>query len=212
MNRVRKIAFEEHYTAPGFAEYSARRSSSTSARPGRRPRRTADRLRRHPAARDGCGRHRLRHPVADGPRGAGRDGSGGGRATCPGEQRLPRRAGRAASDPLRRLRALGDARSGAGGRRTRARRRAARLQGGAGQRPHPRHLLRRHRLRPLLGAHAGTRRAALPASDRSRMSCRRPTRGHPELVGATWGWGVETATHALRLLFGGVFDRFPGSP
>jgi 2,3-dihydroxybenzoate decarboxylase len=33
--------------------------------------------------------------------------------------------------------------------------------------------------------------------------------GHPELSGATWGWGVETATHALRLLFGGVFDRFP---
>ena len=34
--------------------------------------------------------------------------------------------------------------------------------------------------------------------------------GHPELVGACWGWGVETATHALRLLFGGVFDRYPG--
>jgi 2,3-dihydroxybenzoate decarboxylase len=33
--------------------------------------------------------------------------------------------------------------------------------------------------------------------------------GHPELHGATWGWGVETGTHALRLLFGGVFDRFP---
>lgn len=33
--------------------------------------------------------------------------------------------------------------------------------------------------------------------------------GHPELCGATWGWGVETGTHALRLLFGGVFDRFP---
>ena len=33
--------------------------------------------------------------------------------------------------------------------------------------------------------------------------------GHPELQGAAWGWGVETATHALRLLFGGVFDRFP---
>ncbi len=32
---------------------------------------------------------------------------------------------------------------------------------------------------------------------------------HPELAGATWGWGVETGTHALRLLFGGVFDRFP---
>lgn len=34
--------------------------------------------------------------------------------------------------------------------------------------------------------------------------------GHPELQGAVWGWGVETATHCLRLLFGGVFDRFPG--
>ncbi|HEY0296402.1 MAG TPA: amidohydrolase family protein [Bordetella sp.] len=33
--------------------------------------------------------------------------------------------------------------------------------------------------------------------------------GHPELTGAIWGWGVETGTHALRLLFGGVFDRFP---
>jgi len=33
--------------------------------------------------------------------------------------------------------------------------------------------------------------------------------GHPELNGATWGWGVETGTHALRLLFGGIFDRFP---
>src|SRR5690606_36305490 len=34
--------------------------------------------------------------------------------------------------------------------------------------------------------------------------------GHPELLGATWGWGVECGSHALRLLFGGVFDRFPG--
>lgn len=41
------------------------------------------------------------------------------------------------------------------------------------------------------------------------MWFRRPIR-HPELVGACWGWGVETATHALRLLFGGVFDRYPG--
>lgn len=31
----------------------------------------------------------------------------------------------------------------------------------------------------------------------------------PELAGAVWGWGVETASHALRLLFSGVFDRFP---
>jgi len=33
--------------------------------------------------------------------------------------------------------------------------------------------------------------------------------GVPVLQGAIWGWGVETAGHALRLLFGGVFDRFP---
>ncbi|MDA9491884.1 amidohydrolase family protein [Bradyrhizobium sp. CCBAU 11361] len=33
--------------------------------------------------------------------------------------------------------------------------------------------------------------------------------GHPELTAAAWGWGVETGTHALRLLFGGVFDRYP---
>ena len=33
--------------------------------------------------------------------------------------------------------------------------------------------------------------------------------GHPELLGATWSWTVETASHALRLVFGGVFDRFP---
>lgn len=32
---------------------------------------------------------------------------------------------------------------------------------------------------------------------------------YPVLQGATWGWQVETASHALRLLFGGVFDRFP---
>jgi 2,3-dihydroxybenzoate decarboxylase len=33
--------------------------------------------------------------------------------------------------------------------------------------------------------------------------------GRPELLGATWSWTMETATHALRLVFGGVFDRHP---
>jgi 2,3-dihydroxybenzoate decarboxylase len=32
---------------------------------------------------------------------------------------------------------------------------------------------------------------------------------YKELTRATWGWGVETGTHALRMIFGGVFDRFP---
>jgi 2,3-dihydroxybenzoate decarboxylase len=28
---------------------------------------------------------------------------------------------------------------------------------------------------------------------------------------ATWEWTLETGTHALRLVFGGTFDRFPGA-
>lgn len=34
--------------------------------------------------------------------------------------------------------------------------------------------------------------------------------GHPELMGAVWSFTVETATHALRLMTSGLFDRFPG--
>jgi 2,3-dihydroxybenzoate decarboxylase len=34
-------------------------------------------------------------------------------------------------------------------------------------------------------------------------------KGYPELWGAMWGWTPETATHILRLILGGVFDRFP---
>jgi predicted TIM-barrel fold metal-dependent hydrolase len=30
------------------------------------------------------------------------------------------------------------------------------------------------------------------------------------LAAAAWGWHVETATHVLRLILGGAFDRFPG--
>ena len=33
--------------------------------------------------------------------------------------------------------------------------------------------------------------------------------GHPELIGPMWSWGTDTASHALRLIFGGVFDQFP---
>ena len=34
---------------------------------------------------------------------------------------------------------------------------------------------------------------------------------HSELWGPVWSWGVETATHALRLVFAGVFARHPGA-
>lgn len=33
--------------------------------------------------------------------------------------------------------------------------------------------------------------------------------GHPGLWGPFWSWGVETGTHALRLVLAGVFERYP---
>jgi 2,3-dihydroxybenzoate decarboxylase len=35
--------------------------------------------------------------------------------------------------------------------------------------------------------------------------------GHERLRRATWEWGFETGSHVLRLVFGGLFDRFPGA-
>ncbi len=33
--------------------------------------------------------------------------------------------------------------------------------------------------------------------------------GYPEMAGPAWAWNAETAGHTLRLIYGGVFDRFP---
>ena len=33
--------------------------------------------------------------------------------------------------------------------------------------------------------------------------------GHPWLLGSVWAFGVETATHALRLMTCGLFDKYP---
>jgi 2,3-dihydroxybenzoate decarboxylase len=35
--------------------------------------------------------------------------------------------------------------------------------------------------------------------------------GRPELYGATWSWAAETGGHALRVIYGGVFDRHPSA-
>jgi 2,3-dihydroxybenzoate decarboxylase len=40
-------------------------------------------------------------------------------------------------------------------------------------------------------------------------SQRRIYEGYPALVSSAWGFGVETATHTLRLIMSGLFDRFP---
>jgi 2,3-dihydroxybenzoate decarboxylase len=34
--------------------------------------------------------------------------------------------------------------------------------------------------------------------------------GHAQLLGATWGFAPETATHALRIVHSGLLDRLPG--
>jgi 2,3-dihydroxybenzoate decarboxylase len=34
-------------------------------------------------------------------------------------------------------------------------------------------------------------------------------KGYDALLGAAWGFGFETATHAVRLILSGLFDRFP---
>lgn len=34
-------------------------------------------------------------------------------------------------------------------------------------------------------------------------------KGHPWLEGAAWAFGVETATHTLRLMCSGIFDKYP---
>ena len=36
-----------------------------------------------------------------------------------------------------------------------------------------------------------------------------PAAGYPEILMAAWGWAVETGSHALRLVYSGLFDRFP---
>ena len=35
--------------------------------------------------------------------------------------------------------------------------------------------------------------------------------GYPELSMAAWGWSAETGAHALRIMMGGTFDRFPAA-
>jgi predicted TIM-barrel fold metal-dependent hydrolase len=35
--------------------------------------------------------------------------------------------------------------------------------------------------------------------------------GYPVLTGPSWGWTASVAAHALRIIYGGVFDEFPGA-
>ena len=45
---------------------------------------------------------------------------------------------------------------------------------------------------------------------RDAMPCNAQSyEGHPWLIGAAWSFGVEPATHTLRLMCAGLFDEFP---
>jgi len=73
------------------------------------------------------------------------------------------------------------------------------------------HYLDEPRFRPLwaelelLGVTLYLHPALFPA-DRWRVF-----EGHPVLSGPSWGWTAQVGAHALRLIYGGVFDEFPGA-
>src|SRR4051794_22031850 len=127
---------------------------------------------------------------------------------CSG-QRRPRRAGRLAAGPLRRLRRGRAAGPFRGGGRGLARGRRARLPRGARERLLERRpVLRRRAVPAVLGAARGPRRPFYLHPRNPLESMREIYRGRPQLLGPTWALGVETATHALRLIVSGLFDRF----
>jgi hypothetical protein len=41
------------------------------------------------------------------------------------------------------------------------------------------------------------------------LSQTRSIKGYPELGGSAWAFGYETASHAVRLMLGGIFDTYP---
>ena len=77
--------------------------------------------------------------------------------------------------------------------------------------PHAWAISRRCRALSVLGARRCARRARsicirpIPVAQPSVLS------GYKVLMRPMWGWGFETGSHALRLIVGGHFDRFPRS-
>jgi gamma-resorcylate decarboxylase len=58
--------------------------------------------------------------------------------------------------------------------------------------------------------HVATLRAPIYLHPREPLaSQRRIYEGYPALISSPWGFGIETATHCLRLMMSGLFDRFP---
>ncbi len=118
-------------------------------------------------------------------------------------------------DALRRFRRAAD--RGAGGRRRRARahRQGTRLQGRDAARPRQRRIPRRQEVLADLCARRSARRADLfpsVAAERRRdrgSTTRTTSRISRWWRAPAWGYTVETATTAIRLVLSGVFEKHP---
>ena len=207
---VKKIALEEHFLCPGFEDYWKPTVGNVDPREYRAGAGASHRFRRDASCGDGQGRDRARGAVGR------RDPACRPSATPP-----PQSARRArptifwrseiaeAPGPLFRLCPSGDAGRARRCRRARALHARAQICGAMinghtnGQYlDHPVAL-------SVLGAGRGTGRRRSICIPPIPLTPAPVLEGHKGLRRATWEWGFETGSHALRLVFGGHFDRFP---
>ena len=212
---MRTITLEEHFATPGFLDGPLKGLRTPATPPAPPSSSNSSAISATGASPDGLSRHRraggLAHRPrrrADGSRRRGRDGAR--------HQRLPRRRHEAASDPHRRLRRAAD------GRRPTRRRRN--WSGASASRNSP------ARSSTATTAAAISTTNSTGRSWNARKSSASPIYLHPtrppqpvieasfggfsplvtELFsGPGWGWHIETGVHVLRMVLGGVFDRFP---
>ena len=215
---MRTITLEEHFATPRFLEGPGRdlkeAGREIQQRPGAQAHPPALRPWRQAYSRNGRRRHRHADRIADGPR---RRTIRGGRSDCACRryQRLCRGRDQEAPCALWRFRRAADRGAGQGRPRARAPRTRAEIR---------RRIINGHnRGRYLddkffwpilesaeqLGApiYLHPTRPPQPVIDASFS-------GFSPLVseifsGPGWGWHIETAVHVIRLILGGVFDRFP---
>ncbi len=77
------------------------------------------------------------------------------------------------------------------------------------QRPHPRPISRPSRRSAPFWERADALGAVLYIHPADPVEPLKVLEGFPVLARPMWGWGVETGSHALRLVVGGHFERYP---
>ena len=204
---VKKIALEEHFLCPGF--------KTTGSRPWPSCR---------PPCATGSGPHRFRRGAArsrwTAPASSARCWRSPGpacrpnaipplRSATPSPATISSQGNPEAAGSLFRLRASADAGRQGRRRRTRTLRERTEIPRRDDQRPHQRAISRPSVARAVLGTRRSARHPDLHPSRPTRCRprpCWKATRG----CAAPPGNGPSRpGSHALRLVFGGVFDRFP---